>query len=626
MKWILTVLLALATAGSSCPGFSQTMGDTYDTADTILQEDFDYVVEADGRYVVEHFKRFRPKNAQAAEALAQQHFPFSELLESLSVVEAYTLAKDGRKLPVTDIRTTSSPVAQSAQIYGDHKVTTLVFPAAEPGVEMVYRIRTEQRVPLFPKAFFAGHTFAREFDFKQVSIRVRAPRSLPLYAEAHDMQGGEIEADDQGRRQWRWTYSGGKPEAPEPGSVNNADYSPRIAFTSFASYADVGHAYRERASPKAGVTPTIQAQADKITAGIDTPQGQAEAIHRWVTDNVRYMALYLGFGGVVPHSADEVLRNRYGDCKDVTTLMQALLASKGMRSEAVLVNLTPGQFAMPSVALPVGIFNHVILYLPDQQVYLDGTARFNQFGVLPSSLGGKTALRTGDDKEKAQLVTLPLADAKHNVARLNMALKLDSKGTIEGESRVQGLGAFDLALRSIADTMPQGMAQQIGAQLLQMTGQQGAAALYKGTPRDLSSPYVMRGTFTLRDMVAMPGPSSFALPQGLQGFFSIRGLFAAFVPERRTKPMLFERATRDETVELTMPDNISVVDLPKSRSLRSPFGQFESTWAQDGNRITVHRVLVFDHTRPTLDPDEYLQLRSMMEGAAADIRAQIRIK
>ena len=124
--------------------------------------------------------------------------------------------------------------------------------------------------------------------------------------------------------------------------------------------------------------------------------------------------------------------------------------------------------------------------------------------------------------------------------------------------------------------------------------------------------------------MANPGPNSFALPQGLQGFFSIRGLFPTFALERRTKAVPIDRCTREETVELTLPENVRVVDLPKNLSLRSPFGQFDSTWTLDGNRITVRRVLLFNHTGPTISPDEYLQLRSMMEGVAADVRAQVR--
>jgi hypothetical protein len=38
-----------------------------------------------------------------------------------------------------------------------------------------------------------------------------------------------------------------------------------------------------------------------------------QAIYNWVNQNLRYVAIYLGDGGLVPHDADSIFRNRYGD-------------------------------------------------------------------------------------------------------------------------------------------------------------------------------------------------------------------------------------------------------------------------------------------------------------------------
>lgn len=44
------------------------------------------------------------------------------------------------------------------------------------------------------------------------------------------------------------------------------------------------------------------------------------------------MAVYVGAGGVVPHAAQTVLDNRYGDCKDHVALLEALLGAAGIKS------------------------------------------------------------------------------------------------------------------------------------------------------------------------------------------------------------------------------------------------------------------------------------------------------
>jgi hypothetical protein len=93
----------------------------------------------------------------------------------------------------------------------------------------------------------------------------------------------------------------------------------------------------------------------------------------------------------MPHTAQDVLRARYGDCKDHTTLLQALLAAKGILSGTVLVN-SNSRYSLPSVASPLAVFNHAITYVPEFDVYLDSTAGVARFGTLPFNEEGKRAL------------------------------------------------------------------------------------------------------------------------------------------------------------------------------------------------------------------------------------------
>lgn len=43
-------------------------------------------------------------------------------------------------------------------------------------------------------------------------------------------------------------------------------------------------------------------------------------VHHWVATNIRYISLSLVDGGWVPRTADSVLHNLYGDCKDHVVL------------------------------------------------------------------------------------------------------------------------------------------------------------------------------------------------------------------------------------------------------------------------------------------------------------------
>jgi transglutaminase-like putative cysteine protease len=78
-------------------------------------------------------------------------------------------------------------------------------------------------------------------------------------------------------------------------------------------------------------------------------------------DALETIAVVIGVGRVVPNAPEAVIAN--GDCKDVATLMSALLAAKGIANEYALINTNP--IYQLDETPQVGAFNHVIVYLPE---------------------------------------------------------------------------------------------------------------------------------------------------------------------------------------------------------------------------------------------------------------------
>ena len=99
---------------------------------------------------------------------------------------------------------------------------------------------------------------------------------------------------------------------------------------------------------------------------------------------MRYVALEFGRGGIIPHNADSVLANGYGDCKDHTALFAAMLKAKGIASNLVILNATDIHTLakVPTIAP----FNHMIAWLPEFHLYADTTAgKVTPFGLLPTN-------------------------------------------------------------------------------------------------------------------------------------------------------------------------------------------------------------------------------------------------
>lgn len=61
-------------------------------------------------------------------------------------------------------------------------------------------------------------------------------------------------------------------------------------------------------------------------------------IIRYVQDDIRYLGLESGMSAYRPHSPQKVFKQKYGDCKDKSLLLVALLQSEGIEAYPMLVN------------------------------------------------------------------------------------------------------------------------------------------------------------------------------------------------------------------------------------------------------------------------------------------------
>lgn len=143
-------------------------------------------------------------------------------------------------------------------------------------------------------------------------------------------------------------------------------------YGSWADLAAVFHPLFVQASTLAADSP-LRAEAERIRAAHPTQEAQVLAALRLVQDQVRYLALAMGEGGLIPASADETWTRRLGDCKAKTALLMALLRELGVEARPVLVSTLIDDLdtRLPMVVL----FDHVIVQaeVDGRSVWLDGT-------------------------------------------------------------------------------------------------------------------------------------------------------------------------------------------------------------------------------------------------------------
>ena len=99
-------------------------------------------INADGTYSQTNEMLVRLVSEQGAKGMGQVPLPYSESLQTMEVVEAYTLKPDGTRLDVQadKIFTQAAPIAVSAPMFNDIKYKIIVFPEPLAGGK-VYIVR-----------------------------------------------------------------------------------------------------------------------------------------------------------------------------------------------------------------------------------------------------------------------------------------------------------------------------------------------------------------------------------------------------------------------------------------------------------------------------------------------------
>jgi hypothetical protein len=171
-------------------------------------------------------------------------------------------------------------------------------------------------------------------------------------------------------------------------------------------------------------TPEIAAKAQELTTGVPDLYTKLNRITTYIQKNIRYFIITKGIGGWQAHYAADIYRNRYGDCKDKTTLLISMLQAIGIRAYYLHVDSERGVIDPDAPSL---IGNHMItaIELPDGEndlrllarvktasgktlLIFDPTDEVTPVGMIRGNLQGAYGnIANGADSQVLRLPVLP---------------------------------------------------------------------------------------------------------------------------------------------------------------------------------------------------------------------------
>jgi transglutaminase-like putative cysteine protease len=576
-----------------------------------------FVVEPDGSYTltVEQVKTIATRDALHEHA--QHYISYNGSLDQVVSVEAHTDKADGRKLAVQphQIRDQQEAASFDAPMFQDTRLKIVVFPDVQPGDRVALRYVVRRHTPLFPAQFedLTAARFHRQRDFRLI---YDMPPSMPLHADAVGFET-LAGAGPPGKRRYAWRYVDGDNARIEADSVSYLDYGKRLAVSTFADYAAFARAYQERAAGKALADDTVAALAARVAGDKLDRRERAIALSDWVRRNVRYVGVYLGPGGVVPHPAASVLANRYGDCKDHATLLEALLASAGIDSTVALVN-NGDAYRLPEVPT-LGVLNHAIVYVPSLQLYLDPTADAVAGGFLPPGLLGKPAVLA----RSGEFTMIPFLQP----ARSRTLTRFDIGR--DGSSRFRvtrtSSGAQAEPYRRVVRATASGERERFVERMLQGLGHEGGGVLEPGDLDSVGDDYTLSFRGASDSFAQLPGPAGLATTYHFWGGLGDAVQAFAQEPQRRQEFVCPAIDAEDE-LQFRLPKRTTVLALPRALKVEDANFAYRSRYERRGALVTVKRQLKFRHTAATCSPDDYRRMRPALERMLRDLRTQVVVK
>jgi transglutaminase-like putative cysteine protease len=593
-----------------------------DAAPATIESDVHvFTVAHDGSVVERDETTLRADTVVGVDDIAQRYIWFNKDIERIDALSAESIDPRGGVHPVGPeaIRDVQAPRAAGAPMFNDGVLRTVIFPGIEPGWREHLTFR-KSRAAVAPGVFEYFAVPARDPVLEQRLI-FDLPADMPLYADARGYMARE-RVTANGRTRYEFDYRHG-PRAPiEHGAVGEANDGDRLMVTTVPTYAAFAQQYRMNAVDPTANDQEVLALARALTRDAPDEWTKAARLYDWTRANIRYVALFVGETAAKPHRVVDVMRHRYGDCKDHAALYGALLAAVGIRSEPALIGLG-SVYTLPSVpGYGAGAINHVIVWIPSLHRFADTTSGGGiSFGFLPPSVMDRPALLVGE----GILTRTPATQVRLRDARLDV--EIDDSGNARYGYRVEDDGVMAERERNVFRRATRARASEMADERLRLTALRGTATVETDDVRATSGPFAVTMTGELEHVVWTDGMTAFPAWSSFAG--GIASQMRDWLAEpRRTQSYVCMGGTFIERGSIMLPRDVKLVYVPSDMMIEAGPIDYAAHYVFDpaSRVVQISRRLRADFGKQVCTTKDFEAMRDTLMHIERDTSSQIIVR
>ncbi|MBQ9396463.1 MAG: DUF3857 and transglutaminase domain-containing protein [Proteobacteria bacterium] len=545
---------------------------------------------------------------KSIKAMPINYSPNDEKIEIISVT---TTKKDGsvRHLYKTSEYNMSD---ESIKMYYDMRQIVIEIQDLAVGDRVEYQFkRTQIERDVNSVSFFSDlYSLQTQFNRQWSRYTVISPESMKVRMLRHTPSGdpktiGTVKTEN-GVRITSYEEKDMPRFLAEDGQPGPTELMPVVIVSTFESWQALAKWFIDMALPQWKADDAIRAKVHELTDGVTDNFEKLKRIHSFVVKSTRYVALEFGIHGHKPYPAAQVFERRFGDCKDKASLMKVMLKEAGIDSRFVLARTRPNGDITMELPSPF-LFDHAILYVPEFNLYLDGTAEFSGTSELPAMDQDAWTLII-DDEAGYKLQKAPVIPAKDNMTKKSFVFDLTSGDRVpySMDATIKGFQAPAYRERYQIENLRREKLQ------VEMTKSVPGTEIenfeFEGIT-DLEHDIVLslKASTSFTDVAKKDGNTWLVTPM-LRESHLVQNFASA--SNRRTPIMQAAANSQEFTYTIVLPENAQVT-LPPPVSEKASFGEYSVEAVKEGNRVTTRITMTIDRIR--IMPDEFTSLIDFMQ-------------
>lgn len=429
----------LAAAASIAP-------DKYPYA-TVLLDETRYTIDEARRITRTHRYIYRIDSPKAIDGWDRTSVYWEPWHQERPVLKARVITADGKVFWLDPATLSDAPARQeSGNVYTDTRYLGGPIPGVAVGAIVEEFNERKDTSPLFAAGTVQRYVVGSRMVTAETRVVVDYPASLPVKVKVLNLPQLVQRREEAGGR-IRLTFEQGYLEAfPATPDLLPPDAFLRgyIEFTTASSWKDVNESYFRSVDGKVRTADVAALVKETVQRGDPRDLVLRKLVARLHRD-VRYTGIEFGEAAIIPQFPAETLRRRFGDCKDKSTLLVAMLRSAGIPAFLALVNTDSPEIDPDLPGL--GLFNHAIVYVPGPpEQWIDATAEYETVGAIPASIRGKLALVI--DGAGDHPLRIPEAKSSDNVLAETRDFYLPAYGPARVVETGQATGFIDEGYRA----------------------------------------------------------------------------------------------------------------------------------------------------------------------------------